>query len=466
MRRFFIETWGCQMNVHDSEKMAGLLGRQGYAPTADPRQADLILLNTCSVREKAARKVFTRLGALRALKRGNPNLLIGVCGCVAQQEGEEIFRRAPHVDLVMGPRNLAQLGTLLDQARQDGRSISLARDDDPIVFPSDTTARAEGPRAYVTVMEGCNKTCTYCIVPYTRGREVCRPAGEIAEEAADLVARGYREIEFLGQNVNAYHHGVDDLASLLRMADRIPGLLRVRFTTSHPGHLSRRIMDAMRDVPTVCNHLHLPVQSGSDRVLRRMRRGYSLSRYMQKIDYLRRAVPGITFATDVIVGFPGETAADFDATLGLLAEVEYQQVYSFTYSPRPGTSACGMADDVAEEEKRARLQRLLAAQDAIQLRRNRQALGATFDVLVDGTSRLDSSMARGRTTCNRIINLAGARPPRGAIVAVRITAAHVNSLTGTLSDGHRLDSEGSAGYKGGTLLARNDQQERDSWNSR
>jgi tRNA-2-methylthio-N6-dimethylallyladenosine synthase len=455
------------MNVHDSEKMAGLLGRHGYAATADPEQADLILLNTCSVREKAARKVFTRLGTLRSLKRRNPGLLIGVCGCVAQQEGEEIFRRAPHVDLVMGPRNIAQLGTLLQQARRDGRSISLARDDDPIVFPDETTARAAGPRAYVTVMEGCNKSCTYCIVPYTRGREVYRPAAEIVAETAKLAGQGYREIEFLGQNVNAYHHGEDDLASLLYMADRIPGILRTRFTTSHPGHLKKRIMNAMRDVPTVCNHLHLPAQSGSDRVLKRMKRGYSRARYMQKIDYLKNEIPGITFATDIIVGFPGETAEDFEETLDLVREVEFQQIYSFTYSPRPGTRAWNSVDDVPAEEKSARLQRLNALQDAIQLHRNRRVVGETFAVLVDGTSRLDAATARGRTACNRIVHIPGRAIPPGEIIQARITRAHTNSLTAErIGSTRRLDSNGGAGYKGETTVAQHRQKESVTWNWR
>lgn len=449
MRRFFIETWGCQMNVHDSEKMAGLLGRHGYAPATGPEQADLILLNTCSVREKAARKVFSRLGMLRSLKDENPGLLIGVCGCVAQQEGEEIFRRAPYVDLVMGPRNIAQLGTLLEQARRDGRSISLARDDDPIVFPDDTTARAAGPRAYVTVMEGCNKSCTYCIVPYTRGREVYRPAAEISAEVAELAGRGYREIEFLGQNVNAYHHGEDDLASLLYMADRIPGVLRTRFTTSHPGHLKKNIMNAMRDVETVCNHLHLPAQSGSDRVLKSMNRGYTSDRYVQKIDYLKREIPGMTFATDIIIGFPGETAEDFEATLDLVKEVAFQQVYSFEYSPRPGTPAWDSSDDVSPEEKSERLQRLIALQDSIQLRHNRGVVGEIFEVLVDGTSRLDDSVARGRTRCNRIVHVRGGEISPGAVVEARITRAHINSLTAEpIARPRRLDSDGSPGYKG------------------
>jgi tRNA-2-methylthio-N6-dimethylallyladenosine synthase len=418
------------MNVHDSEIFGGILGGLGYVRAAGAREADVILLNTCSVREKAAQKVFARLGQLRALKTGNPDLVLGVCGCVAQQEGETIFRRAPWVDLVMGPRQVARLGELLEAARRDGRSMSLARDGDPIVFPSLTAARGEGPKAYVTVMEGCNKTCTYCIVPYTRGREVYRPAAEIVAEAEDLAARGYCEIELLGQNVNAYHHEAHDLASVLRMVDRVPGVRRVRFTTSHPGHLKQRIMDAMREVPTVCNHLHLPAQSGSDRVLKAMQRGYTRARYLSKIDYLRRHVPGIAFSTDLIVGFPGETRPDFEATLALLREVEYDQVYAFAFSPRPGTPAASMAGGPSGEERQERLRELLATQDGILARRHAALLGRVFEVLVDGRSRLDAASWRGRTTCNRIVHFAADHGGPGAFIPVRITRAHAHSLSG------------------------------------
>ena len=430
MKRFLIETWGCQMNVHDSEKMAGILGPLGYEPTDDPGRADLILLNTCSVREKAAEKVFSRLGHLRRLKTGNPDLLIGVCGCVAQQEGEAIFRRAPYVDLVLGPRNLAHLGPLLEQARRDGRSISLAREGDPILFPGGTAARAGGPRAYVTIMEGCNKSCSFCIVPFTRGREVYRAPEEIVVEVQGLAARGYREIELLGQNVNAYHHGSDDLASLLRMVDRIEGIRRVRFTTSHPGHLKRRIMDAMRDLPSVCNHLHLPVQSGSDKILRAMNRGYTRAAYLEKIEYLRRAVPGIAFSTDLIVGFPGEAEDDFRHTLDLVRQVEFDQVYAFAYSPRPGTAATSLEGALTDAVKQGRLRDLLAIQEGIQARRNATLVGRRFEVLVEGPSRLDAGMLSGRTTCNRIVHLPGSTVSPAEFVQARIIRAHPHSLTG------------------------------------
>jgi tRNA-2-methylthio-N6-dimethylallyladenosine synthase len=440
MRRYLIETWGCQMNVHDSEKLGGILASLGYAPAATEEEADVILLNTCSVREKPESKVYSRLGQLRRLKEGNRELLIGVCGCVAQQERETIFRRAPYVDLVMGPRNIAHLGDLLDRARRDGRSISLARDEDPVTFPSGTAARGPGPRAYVTVMEGCNKTCTYCIVPYTRGREAYRDPEEILAEVRSLAGQGYSEIELLGQNVNAYRSGAEDLASILRWIDgRVPGVRRVRFTTSHPGHLSRRIMDAMRDLPTVCNHLHLPAQSGSDRILKAMRRGYSRSRYMSKISYLRTAVSGIALSTDLIVGFPGETEADFGETLSLMREVEYDQVYAFSYSPRPGTPASDMDGAVPEEIKRARLQTLFGLQETIESRRNAVLVGRDFEVLVDGESRLDSRLRKGRTTCNRIVHFPAPEVPVGALVRVRITRVHAHSLTG-----EPLQARGSA----------------------
>jgi len=429
MKRYLIETWGCQMNQHDTEKMAGILEGLGFTATDDPAGADVILLNTCSVREKAESKVFGRLGRLRRLKRDRPDLVIGVVGCVAQQAGEAIFRRAPYVDLVMGPRNLARLGDLLEEARRDGRSISLARDDDPIEFPSATIARAAGPRAYVTVMEGCNKSCAFCIVPTTRGGEAYRDAGEILAEVRGLAAEGYCEIEFLGQNVNAYHAGGHDLASLLHMADRIPAIRRLRFTTSHPGHLKTGIMDAMRDVPTVCNHLHLPAQSGSDRVLRAMNRGYTRARYLSRIEYLRRAVTDIAFSTDLIVGFPGETEDDLRETLSLLREVEFDQIYAFAYSPRPGTPAAGMDGALPVEIMQARLQEVLGVQEEIQKRRNEALVGRTFEVLVDGSGRLDNGLAKGRTRCNRIVHFP-AVASRGAFLPVRIVRANAHSLIG------------------------------------
>ncbi|HKQ98835.1 MAG TPA: tRNA (N6-isopentenyl adenosine(37)-C2)-methylthiotransferase MiaB [Candidatus Polarisedimenticolia bacterium] len=430
MNRYYIETWGCQMNVHDSEKMAGILAAQGLRPADSADAADLVLLNTCSVREKAAAKVFNRLGQLRIAKRARPDLVIGVCGCVAQVEGEAIFKRAPWVDLVMGPRNLGQLGDLLTQARRDGRSLSLARDDDPIVFPTGTAARAPGAKAYVTVMEGCNKKCAFCIVPYTRGREMYRDAAAIVAEVATLTASGYREIELLGQNVNAWHDGADDFAGLLHQVDRVPGVARLRFTTSHPGHLTRPIMEAMRDLPSICNHLHLPAQSGSDRILRGMRRGYTRAKYLAKAAWLRRAIPGMSLSTDLIVGFPGETEEDFRDTIALVEAAEFDQIYAFAYSPRPGTPAASAGDPVPEPVKTDRLHRLLEIHDRIQKRHNDTLVGRTFEVLADGPSRLDADMARGRTRCNRIVHFPATVPTRGGFLDLRIVRAHAHSLTG------------------------------------
>jgi tRNA-2-methylthio-N6-dimethylallyladenosine synthase len=325
----------------------------------------------------------------------------------------------------------------LERARHEGRSISLARDDDPILFPADTAARAAGPRAFVTVMEGCDKSCAYCIVPHTRGREAYRPAGAVLAEVSGLAQRGYCEIELLGQNVNAYHHQGDDLASLLRRIDAIPGVRRTRFTTSHPGHLKKSIMDAMGDIPSVCNHLHLPAQSGSDRILRRMKRGYSRTRYLEKIAYLSSRVPRITFSTDIIVGFPGETEMDFQETMELLEEVGFQQVYAFTYSLRPGTAAAALDETVFPDVKSERLQRLLALQESIQRRLNAAVVGRTFEVLVDGPSRLDESVAKGRTTCNRIVHVPGELVPQSSFLDVLITQAHVHSLSGVpVGDGN------------------------------
>ncbi len=433
MKRFLIETWGCQMNVHDSEKMGGLLAALGYTPARHPGEADLILLNTCSIREKAAEKIFSRLGQLRPLKSHNPDLLLGVCGCVAQQEGEAIFRRAPYVDLVMGPRSMSQLAALIEQAGRDGRSISLARDEDPFVSDAGPVVREAGPKAYVTVMEGCNKSCTYCIVPYTRGREVYRPSVEILTEVHSLAAKGYREIEFLGQNVNAYHHGNDDLASLLHMADRVPGIRRLRFTTSHPGHLKHPIMEAMRDVPSVCNHLHLPVQSGSDRILALMRRGYTQARYLQKIGQLRRMVSDIALSTDLIVGFPGETEEDFRQTLDLVRQVEFDQIYAFTFSSRPGTPAADLPDALPNDTKQERLARLFSLQESIQQRRNQALINRTFDLLLDGPTRIDGLAGwKGRTRCNRIVHVRTDSGASGRFITARILRAHAHSLTGEM----------------------------------
>jgi len=427
--RYLIQTWGCQMNMHDSEKLAGILEELGHVPVDSPEQADILLLNTCSIREKAAEKVFSHLGALRPLKDSRPGMVIGLCGCVAQQEGEAIFRRSGLVDFVLGPRAIDSLPRLLEQAEScRSRPVDLGRREDSIRFDGSRARRAPGPRAYVTIMEGCNKVCTYCVVPTTRGREVSKSCEEVLREAASLAEAGYREIELLGQNVNAYRAGSVRLDGLLRMLQRVAGIHRLRFTTSHPAHLTTAIIRAMRDCPTVCDALHLPVQSGSDAVLQRMRRGYTRRRYLERVERLRAYVPSIAISTDVIVGYPGETRQEFEETLSLLDEVEFDQVFSFIYSSRPGTVAAGEEDAVQLEDKEARLHELQLRQQEIQRRRNQALLGAELEVLVDGIST--RGQMRGRSRSNRVVNFEGDPSSLGQFVRIRVESAGPNSLEG------------------------------------
>ncbi len=446
--RYRIETWGCQMNAHDSEKLAGLLEEAGYSPAADASQADVILLNTCTVREKAEEKIFSRLGSFRPLKEENPSLLIGVCGCVAQKEGESVFRRSGLVDFVLGPSAIESLPTLLEQARRDrSHPVDLGRRDDSVRFDGRRARRAPGAHAYLTVMEGCNRTCTYCIVPVTRGREVNKEASEVIREAEFLAAAGYREIELLGQNVNAYRSGRLHLDHLLRELQHVDGIRRLRFTTSHPAHLSLEIIRAMQDCPSVCNHLHLPVQSGADTVLERMQRGYTRRRYLDRVEKLRSHVPGIALSTDIIVGHPGETPEEFRQSLTLLEEVEFDQVYSFLYSPRPGTAAAAQEDGVGVGEKRARLAEIQALQQEIQLRKNRDLVGTVAEILVDGASRQGRGQITGRTRSNHVVNLQGGPALVGRFLQVEVVSAGPNSLEGRALEPAGLDLDGIAVYK-------------------
>ncbi len=437
--RYHIETWGCQMNVHDSEKLAGALERDGYRRADGPGDADVILLNTCSIREKAAEKVFGELGRLRAHKDRDPGVVLGVCGCVGQQEGEAVFRRAPYVDLVLGPRSTAALGGAVRRLRDTHprlrrREAHTEYRRDSIEFPFDEIRR-EGistGKAFVTVIEGCNHRCTYCIVPTTRGREVCRPLDDVLAEVRSLAGRGVLEVEFLGQTVNAYRDAEGNtLAELLRGAAAVEGIDRIRFTTSHPAQMTDRLMDAMAAArPAVCPYLHLPVQSGSSAVLRAMRRGYTRETYLEKIAGLRRRIPEIAFGTDVIVGFPTETEADFLETMSLLDEVGFDTVYSFTYSPRPGTASLALGDTVPQEEKARRLQHLQARQQEIQRERNQRWIGRDLGVLVEGASKRNPSRWTGRTAENRVVNFTGAGARTGRLERVRITAATAFSLRG------------------------------------
>lgn len=431
-------TYGCQMNEYDSERVAGLLKRERYELTDRPEEADLILVNTCSIRERAEDKVFSQLGTLKHLKRRRPDLVIGVMGCMAQLQKGKIQERAPHVDLVFGSPAIARVAELVERAKA-GRVPVLETGEGALVK---ITARPDGGRrirAFVTVMEGCEKFCTFCVVPSTRGRERSHPPEAVVEEVRGLAAAGCREVTLLGQTVNAYGRDLTpptDLAALLERIDRVDGIERIRFTTSNPYNLTTRLIRAIRDVPTVCESLHLPLQSGSDRVLERMNRGYTRARYLELIAELGETVPDLALSTDLIVGFPGETEEDFEQTLDLVERVGYDNVFAFRYSRRPGTAAAAMADQVPEHVKAARNTRLLQVAAGVAAARSRRLEGRTLPVLVDGASRKDPGEAAGRTRCNRVVNFdAGGRDLLGRVVAVRITQALPHSLRGELAAG-------------------------------
>jgi len=441
-RRYFIETWGCQMNAHDSEKLAGSLERQGYVPAASAEDADVILLNTCSIREKAVEKVFSEVGRLRPVKGRRPGTILGVCGCVAQQEGEKIYRRAPEVDLVVGPRATASIPEMI--ARIDGgdptarHAVDTEYRDDSIRFPFDAIRR-EGlhtRKAFVTVIEGCNHRCTFCVVPNTRGREVCREMDEILDEIRSLTSQGVCEVEFLGQTVNAYRDSQRrNLADLLEATAGVDGVRRIRFTTSHPAQMTDRLMDAMASArPQVCPYLHLPAQSGSSTVLRAMRRGYDREGYLAKVEGLRSRIPEISLGTDMIVGFPGESDGDFEETIALLDEVEFDTVYSFVYSARPETTALDLDDPTPAAVKQERLARLQAHQRALQERRNRRWIGREVEVLVEGPSKRGEGKWTGRTPEYRIVNFRGPSAP-GRMETLRIVDSGPFSLRGELTRG-------------------------------
>jgi len=417
------------MNEHDTEKMAGVLSAQGMEPAASEADADVILLNTCAVREKASQKVFARLGVLRPAKIRRPEMVIGVCGCVAQMEQREIFRRAPHVDFVMGPRNLSSLAKLVDEAKGRRHQLAVFDPRDRIIpEPPEVALRLSATRAYITVMEGCNKKCSFCIVPATRGREACRPPESIMEEAEKAALGGYAEVELLGQNVNAYRSGAWDFTRLLGAVSGIPGLRRVRFTTSHPLHFKNSIADVMAARPNISRYLHLPVQSGSNTVLSRMRRGYTREEYLAKLAYARDRVSGLAVSTDVIVGFPGESESEFEESLSLLQHVSFDQIFSFVYSARPGTDAFDMPDDVPQEEKKERLRRLMDLQAEIQSRLNGALIGRVVEVLVEGPSPLRPTFLASRTETNRVVNFEGPEAWTGRFARVRITGAGANCL--------------------------------------
>jgi len=431
MKKLFLRTFGCQMNEYDSGRIADLLrASEGLDATDRPEDADVIVFNTCSVREKAQEKVFADLGRVKHLKRANPDLMIAVGGCVASQEGGAIVKRAPYVDVVFGPQTLHRLPELLARRRASGEPQVDISFPEIEKFDHLPPARVEGASAFVSIMEGCSKYCSFCVVPYTRGEEVSRPFEDIVAEIASL---GVKELTLLGQNVNAWRGEIDgqaaDFAELLFLIHEIEGLERIRYTTSHPREFTQRLIDAHRDLPKLAPHVHLPVQSGSDRVLAAMKRGYTALEYRSITRRLLAAQPGLSLTSDFIVGFPGETEADFAATLKLVAEVGFDGAFSFVYSPRPGTPAAELPDPVPHSEKLQRLQRLQSQLELQAHRVSEAMVGTTQRVLVEGSSKKDAAEHAGRTGNNRIVNFRG---PAHGFVDVRITAAMPHSLRGEL----------------------------------
>ena len=437
--KLHIRTFGCQMNEYDSARMADVLQQShGLEQTADPETADVILFNTCSVREKAQEKVFTDLGRVKHLKSVNPRLLIGVGGCVASQEGAAIIARAPYVDLVFGPQTIHRLPAMIESLRATREPQVDVSFPEIEKFDSLPPARAEGAAAFVSVMEGCSKYCTFCVVPYTRGEEVSRPFEDVLVEVAELAEQGVREVTLLGQNVNAYRGATPegdaaDLALLLEYVAAIPGIERIRYTTSHPREFTQRLVDAHASIPQLAPHVHLPVQAGSDRVLAAMKRGYTVLEYKAIVRRLRAACPGISISSDFIVGFPGEGDADFEATMRLVGEVGFDASFSFIYSRRPGTPAAALPDDTPREVKLARLQRLQARVDQQAQAISRGMVGARERVLVEGAAKKDATELAGRTANNRVVNFPGSPDLVGRLVDVTITAALPHSLRGELA---------------------------------
>jgi tRNA-2-methylthio-N6-dimethylallyladenosine synthase len=458
-QKLYIKTFGCQMNEYDSAKMADVLAAaDGMEITTDPAEADVIVFNTCSVREKAQEKVFHDLGRVKHLKLARPGLVIGVGGCVASQEGAAIVARAPYVDVVFGPQTLHRLPALIAARRHTGRSQVDISFPEIEKFDSLPPAQVTGVSAYVSIMEGCSKYCSFCVVPYTRGEEVSRPFEDVLTEVAELALAGVKEVNLLGQNVNAYRGDLGgaskegeresaDFALLLEYVAEIPGIERIRYTTSHPRDFTQRLIDVYAAIPMLASHVHLPLQSGSDRVLAAMKRGYTALEYKSIIRRLRAARPDISISSDFIVGFPGETEGDFEATLDLIAEIGFDDSYSFLYSPRPGTPAAELADDTPQPVKQARLARLQAQIEAQANALSQAMIGGTQRVLVEGAAKRNPGELRGRSSSNRMVNFPGPRELIGRMVDVTITAARAHTLRGECrvapSDGEcRVPPEG------------------------
>jgi tRNA-2-methylthio-N6-dimethylallyladenosine synthase len=443
----YIETFGCQMNERDSEIMGQLLSRADYSPTNDVKQADLVLINTCSIRDKAEQKVYSLLGRLKKLKKKKPSMLITVAGCVAQQEGRKLTSRMPQVDIVLGTQNIYHLPDLISRKVESGEpqiaidllpSFAIPAYSPPAPVTNDCQGVDRDFKKFVTIMQGCNNFCTYCVVPYTRGREVSRPVQDIIAEITALIKQGVTEVTLLGQNVNSYGQSVgngdekSDFPALLKAVAEIEGIKRLRFTTSHPKDLSEELMQCFAEIDKLCPHFHLPVQSGSNRILKKMNRKYTIETYLTKVKTLQKICPGIAITTDIIVGFPGETDEDFEATMELLETVRFHGAYSFKYSDRPLAKSTSYDDKVEEEVKSARLSRLQARQDEINLARNREYIGSCQEVMVEGQSKNADGQWCGRTTTNHIVNFPASDLESGQLIKVRILEGLLHSLRGEL----------------------------------
>jgi tRNA-2-methylthio-N6-dimethylallyladenosine synthase len=422
-KNVYIYTFGCQMNIHDSEKMIGLLSESGYSSTDCPENAHLIIFNTCAIREKAEHKFYSLLGRARALKKKNKELKIVVAGCVAQDAKERIFSRAPFVDYILGPQNIHMINDLLSKNRD------IATDENRNIAFNEFNARRHGTlKAWVSIMYGCNNFCSYCIVPYTRGREISRPSSSIISEIKELAGQGYKEVSLLGQNVNSYRSDID-FPDLLKKIDAIH-INRVRFVTSHPRDLSVDLINAISDLQSLCEHIHLPIQSGADLILKSMNRGYTYEDYIRKIDLLRKSVPDIAITTDIIVGFPGETDEDYLRTVKALREIEFDGIFAFKYSKRKGTKAFDMPGHIPDQIKSERLSRILSLQEEITYRKNKELEGTIQEVLIEGSSETDALMLSGRTRSNKIVTISDSAEMTGSLISVRICTARQHSLAG------------------------------------
>ncbi|MCG0276273.1 MAG: tRNA (N6-isopentenyl adenosine(37)-C2)-methylthiotransferase MiaB [Thermosediminibacteraceae bacterium] len=435
MLKYHILTWGCQMNLHDTEVISGVLQKMGHCQADNLKEADIIILNTCCVRENAEKKVYGRLGQLKQFKQRNPNLVLGICGCMVQQPHvvEYITEHFPYVDLIFGIHNVHKLPQLIENARLANMTVIETSGDSSKIEENLPIEREDKVKAWVTITYGCNNFCTYCIVPYVRGREKSRNPEDIIREVEDLAKQGFKEINLLGQNVNSYGKdlgGDVTFPVLLRRLNEIDGIERIRFTTSHPKDLSDELIKAMRDCEKVCEHIHLPVQAGSNKILQAMNRKYTREHYMELVEKLRNAIPEIAISTDIIVGFPGETEEDFQDTLDLVKRVEFDHAYMFAYSKRKGTPAAEMENQVDEEVKKDRLNRLMSLQDSISAKKNRLLKDKIVEVLVEGISRNNPERLTGRTRTNKVVNFEGSEDLIGKLVKVRITEPHTWSLIG------------------------------------